>query len=418
MFLGPIFRAMLKNKAVTGLLIVEVTFTLIIIITSLNLISGARATINRPSGVVEENVLALQIQSPEKKYLEDRVLEMETQKDLQFIRSQPGVLSAAVVNYWPLRGGGSLSNLKLPEQTADQSIRSVIFYCSGEIIKTLGLELVEGRDLADSDLPPYSGEDPKTKEESSTPLTPIVVTQKMADALFPNGNALGQTMITGSTTTQIVGIVSHMYNKYGMDEELEQRITFFPARIMSSDFCGILIKTEPDVFEDAYTRLESTFQAKYPNRIFSTQSMVELRELSIVGQRIFSKLLTILMVLLVFITAIGIYGMASFSVSKRRSQIGIRRALGAKKVNIIQYFLTEMGLIAIFGSIIGLILSFVINTILRGTLGSTPPMTIGITVISLCMVFSMSLLATLAPSIRATRIPPIVASKVGKSALS
>ncbi|MFC1851575.1 ABC transporter permease [candidate division CSSED10-310 bacterium] len=412
MSIGPIFRAMKKNKAAVGLLILEIALTLTIIISSLNLIKSARARILKPSGVELENILALTIKSPGEKYAEETYLNQVTEKDLRFIRSQPGVVSASPIHYWPLKGGGSLTHLKLMDAPDDQRMRSVIFYCGTQIIQTLGLDLIEGRAFLESDLPPLiPDETEETATDRPTRSTNIIVTLKVAEALFPKGDALGKTLLAGNNTCTIIGIVRKMYSRYGSEDSLGEKITFYPFRPASPSFTGILVKTEGEMFDAHFTTLEEKLQISYPNRIISTESLAELKAKGLFGDRIFIKMLSIVMVLLLFVTILGIYGMTSFSVAKRKNQIGVRRALGARKRDIISYFLSETGLIVLMGSSCGVILALIMNGVFMAALDSMPPLTVSIIVLSVAALFLLSLLSTLPPSLKATRIPPIVASK-------
>lgn len=115
-------------------------------------------------------------------------------------------------------------------------------------------------------------------------------------------------------------------------------------------------------------------------------------------------------VALLTVTALGIVGLASFWVAQRRKQIGVRRALGATRRDILHYFQTENFLLATFGIVLGMLMAYGINLFLMThyELPRLPLLYLPIGAIALWMIGQ---LAVLSPALRAAKVPPVVATR-------
>jgi len=115
-------------------------------------------------------------------------------------------------------------------------------------------------------------------------------------------------------------------------------------------------------------------------------------------------------VLLVLVTSLGIVGLTSFSVAERTRQIGTRRALGARRRDVLQHFLAENWIVTTMGVAVGVVLAFALNfglvTVVEGARLRWPLLGAGVLLLWLA-----GLLATLAPALRASRISPALATR-------
>jgi len=113
---------------------------------------------------------------------------------------------------------------------------------------------------------------------------------------------------------------------------------------------------------------------------------------------------------LLLITASGIVGMASLWVNQRRKQIGVRRALGARRHDILRYFLVENVLITTGGVLAGVALALVLNNLLVGALEvpRLPPAYIGVTML---VMWVLGLASVLGPAWRAAAVSPAIATR-------
>ncbi|PYQ51517.1 MAG: cell division protein FtsX, partial [Acidobacteria bacterium] len=115
-------------------------------------------------------------------------------------------------------------------------------------------------------------------------------------------------------------------------------------------------------------------------------------------------------VLLVLVTSLGIVGLTSFSVAERTRQIGTRRALGARKADILRQFLLENWLITTMGLTLGVGLAYGLNIGLVNV-ASGAKLSGALLVSGVVLLWAAGLLATLAPALRAARISPAIATR-------
>jgi putative ABC transport system permease protein len=115
-------------------------------------------------------------------------------------------------------------------------------------------------------------------------------------------------------------------------------------------------------------------------------------------------------VLLVLVTSLGIVGLTSFSVAERTRQIGTRRALGARRTDILAHFLLENWLITTMGLSLGVALAYGLNIGLLSAV-SGAKLSGALVVSGVFVLWLAGLLATLAPALRAARISPAIATR-------
>jgi putative ABC transport system permease protein len=138
--------------------------------------------------------------------------------------------------------------------------------------------------------------------------------------------------------------------------------------------------------------------------------MDETRERSYREDSAMIKMLTFTIVLLIAVTALGIVGLASFSVNRRTRQIGTRRALGASKAAILRYFMTENFMISLAGVVIGAVLTIGLNMVMIESFSLTRVAwyLVPAAMLILCTVGQI---AVFGPAKRASSVPPAVATR-------
>jgi len=110
------------------------------------------------------------------------------------------------------------------------------------------------------------------------------------------------------------------------------------------------------------------------------------------------------------VTALGIVGLASFWVGQRRRQIGVRRALGARRVDILRYFQTENFLLASMGIALGMALAYGINLFLMREY-ELPRLPLFYLPLGAVLLWLLGQIAVFAPAMRAASVPPVVATR-------
>jgi len=408
MEIRPIFSAMLRNKTAPLLIAAQVALTLAIVCNALYLIQDRLATASRPTGADEPNLTEL-------RFYPHRVIndiqDMQ-RRDIAAIKAVPGVVAASWSNQFPLgRSSWNWGGLTADRGSTGPGVSST-FYFSGEgdsLVRTLGLRLVEGRDFAPED---YIDLDPAVERRDPAVL---IVTRALAASLFPGEDSyVGRSFYLGNGDeageVRIIGVVEKLQSPSAPASALAENSMIGPIRYLAP-YSGYTVRTEPGAQDRVIADVEKALLALRNDRVFlGKRTMSEARSSRYSSENMMAGLLIAVTGFLLLITASGIVGMASLWVNQRRKQIGVRRALGAKRHDILRYFLVENVLITTGGVLTGVALALVLNNVLVGALDipRLPPVYIGATMAAM---WALGLLAVLGPAWRAAAVSPAIATR-------
>jgi len=404
MEIGPIFRSMKKNKFAVGLLVIEIAFTLTIALNCFNIVQDQKARMNTPTGYDDENMIAVLVKSYGPELSDRQYLDGVKSADLEALRAMPGVIDACLTSNFPLIGGGSSGRFRDSRKPVGTEVKAPRYTGDPHFLNTFGLTLAEGRDLIDSDVPAL--------DATGSFTVNVLITKDLADALFPGESALGKQIQGGGEPDTVVGVVEYMYTPYNNGDEMETRIVIYPARPGNASGTQYLIRVEPEAFAAVLTDVDKVLGRVNAERVFDVKSLSEYKEGGYTLNRYMGGMLTIVTILLVFVTAIGILGMAYFSVTRRTRQIGVRRALGANRMDIIRYFLMENTLIVCFGLALGLVGALLLNSTYTRMVQPSTALSPGLIIGALFFLWGVGTLSTLLPAIKASRIAPAEATRV------
>ena len=398
MEIGPIFRTLFRNKARFILIGLEVALTLAIVVNCVNMILKTKHDMDRPTGIDEANIITLRSQPFSADFKEEAYLDDSRKADLAMLRSLPGVRAAEAITQIPLSGSGSSSGYK-PLGSEMQTLATAVFWVGTQGVDALGVRVAAGRNFTLSDIHEADSKN-------------VLVTRAYADKLFPNGDALGK-QIQGRTPENphtIIGIIEKMHGSWPRWRHIEN-VTLMPGKPGSfNNGVRYLVRAHPGQ-RDAVARVLEEQMLKLNNgRNVTVQTLAERKARTYHADVNVAIMLGAMLALLVFVTALGIVGITSFSVTERTKQIGTRRAIGARKLDILRYFLTENWLITSLGIAFGVILAYSLNYVLMTYLDGTP-MDWRLVVGGIAGMWLVGLLAALFPALRGAQIPPATATR-------
>ncbi|GLS25658.1 ABC transporter permease [Marinibactrum halimedae] len=398
---GPISRSLLKNPVSAILIILQVALTLSIVSNSLFIIDARIEKMNRPTGVVEDELLFVHpLYLGEK---QDRLFQRD--EDLAALRALPGVKSVMQINASPL-GGSNNSNTICEseiESTSTCHTDASLFMGGGKVIQSYGLTLLEGREFFEEEI-----EDGRLMGGLKT--STLIITKALAEALFPGESAIGKVVYMSEKAQTIVGVVERLQRPGALidDDEFEFS-AILPMK--PSSYAPLVVRAEAESIPELASTVKSVLEAENSGRLINhVITMKEQRKQGYGDDFAMTLILSLTIVLLVIVTALGITGLVSFSVGSRTKQIGIRRALGARKVDVLCHFLLENGLIVIVGIILGFALSYVLNQQLM-TFYELSKLEGVFVLASALLVLMIAQLATFFPALKASRISPAIATR-------
>jgi putative ABC transport system permease protein len=404
----PILSTLRRHKLTAWLLILEIALTCAIVCNAVFLIGQRLQRMDMPSGVAEHELLQIQVADvtmPPNPYA--RLAE-----DLAVLRQVPGVQSVASSNQVPFGSSSSNGNVTLDPAQPERTL-SAGTYFGENLPQTLGTRLVSGRDLRSDE---FVNADAVMKalgsgDSKSLPHVTLI-TQTLAERLWPGQNPLGRLIyLTPTVGLRVVGVLDSLARANAYDSAKAQYSMIVPLRMGASKDQSYLIRTRPEDRVSVLAAAVAALKKADPQRVVTTKrSFDEVRRKFFQDDRAMAGILTGVIAALLIVTALGIVGLVSFWVAQRRRTIGVRRALGATRSNILHYFQTENFVLATFGIALGMALAFGINLFLMThyELPRLPAVYFPMGALSLWVIGQI---AVLGPALRAAAVPPVVATR-------
>ena len=408
MQIQPILAALRQHKAGTVLIALQIALTLAIVCNALFIVHQRVAHLSEPSGVDEANLFVIDSQWAGQS--SEKQIDAQIQADLAMLRQLPAVRDATASNSYPLQGGGWDDLITLTPDQVQKTTDATVYFGDEHFLDTFGIKLIAGRNFRADEVEPMS---PRV---AATPPA-VIVTKALADRLYPDGSALGkQFYAMGTTPTTIVGIVQRLQRAEvdTWSREYAYQALIWPRRLDGTFGTKYIVRAKPGQLSAAMREAPKALYAQSRMRIIDEKngvlSFAQVRHRAYDSDRGTAILMGIICTVLLVITGAGIIGLTSFWVGQRRKQIGIRRALGATRHDILRYFQTENLLIASAGVALGAILSVGLNLWMMRQLAMDrmplPYVLAGIVVLLL-----LGQGAVFAPALRASRVSPVEATR-------
>ena len=407
MEIRPIFSSLLRNKTGALLIAAQVALSLAIVANALYIIKERLALVSRPSGVAAESEVFRIAVIPLKEYDTPEQMSAARKRTADLLRGVPGVVSVAGTNTSPLSNSGWNTGLGLKPDQTDSTANSALYFGADSLVKTLGLKLVEGRDFAANEIELV---DPEASRDMGRVA---IMTKALADEMYPGTTAVGKIFYLGGTPNaephRVIGVVEKLQTPWAHAGNRGEQATILGVDLLGS-FSRYVVRAEPGQRDRVIKDVEAAIGRVPGLMIVQQATMDEDRFDMYRDDRAVAWMLTTVTVLLLLVTASGIVGMATLWVNQRRKQIGVRRALGARKVDILRYFITENFIITTGGVVAGLLLAVGLNQLLVSQLELTK-LPLGYLAVGSLVLWLVGIAAVYAPAWRASGISPAIATR-------
>lgn len=403
MEIRPILSSLGRHKLIAVLLALLVALTCAIVTNVAFMLQQRAVRMRVPSGVTENQLVVVESIDLDRKA--NQIALHET--DLAALRTIPGVESAAAVNALPFNGNDW--TMSVPSgPTAPGTVLASAFNGTPGELKTLGLKLVAGRDFRPDE---YVSLDAAHGGGGLDHVPAAIITRALAERLFPGRSALGQAIYPGANNpVRIVGVVAHLARPDVGSIQHADYSVLYPMLPDTKDVTYV-IRTEPQNRTRILKQAQSVLYRLHANRVVrDAMTFTQLRATYFRADRTMIGLLVASALGLLFVAALGIAGLASFWVQQRTHSIGIRRALGATRTNILRYFQTENFLIVTLGVVAGVVLAVGLNLLLMQHY-ELARMPLWYLPVGALVLWLLGQLAVLAPALRASHVPPVVATR-------
>lgn len=410
----PIIAALMRNKTAPILVALQIAISLAILINALYIVQLRVQNASRPSGVADEGAYFTVRMGGVTRGGHEQQLALQRQITDK-LKALPNVSSAVWVSQSPLSQSGNTSSLYANRKAdRDSGIATSVYMSPDSLVKHWGLKLIQGRDFNDTDVieKNVAVED----EDSGKSIQLALISKVLAEKLYPGQTEfVGKSLYWGSGSDaaelKVIGVVERLQT-HGANLGTEGETSIIlPYRLSNFPYGVFQVQSKPG-YRDAAIKL-STQELRLLNGMnfdVATETMENDRKERYRADMALAWMLVAVSVLLLLVTVSGIVGMSSLWVTQRRKQIGIRRALGAQRADILRYFLTENFLISGSGALLGLILAIALNQLLiqQFELSKIP---LHYLPFALLIFIVLGLVAAFVPAYRAAQLSPAIATR-------
>jgi len=352
-------------------------------------------------GVAADQVLTAQINLPESRYREPAQASAFYRELIERLETLPGVQGASVSTMRPLNGTARNDPFAIEGRPFDSSNLTSAGWQMVDVnyFRTLGIPVVQGRDLTAQD----------TDEKS--PIVAIV-NEAMARRFWPNENPIGRRITLGlprpdNPWVTIVGIAKDLPHR-AIDSPPEP--DWYLSRALGPQRDRYLfVRTAGDPTNLAAVIRSQVSAIDREQPVTNIKAMRDVIAETIAPRKFNMLLFGLFAAIAVVLAAMGIYGVISYAVAERTQEIGIRVALGARAMDVMNLVLRGGLKLALIGIAIGLAGAFALTRLMKSVLFGVTP-TDAVTFASVSVgVIAVALLACYIPARRATKVDPLVA---------
>jgi len=350
-------------------------------------------------GFNSQNLLTAEYRMPRNKY---STIDAQWNFHRQVIHNAqqiPGVISAAVVGGLPFSGNYGESGFTLPEMgpvERGQEPRAIVNFASPEYLSTIGVPLLQGRGLDERD----THDSPRV----------TVISRTFAQRYWPNQDAIGKRVqvVDGKFDATVVGVVGDVKQLSTRDEN--RPYMYFPIPQNDRQIFGTLVLRTAVPPETLRENLRQAIWKVDPDQpVWKIRTVQYLIDRDLSSDKFVMTLMIAFAGLALLLTALGTYGVISYSVTQRTQEIGVRMALGATSRDVLKLVVQRGIVLAVVGAVIGALGAFAggrfVQKLLYGVKANDP-------LTFFCVLMTLIVIAFLAcylPARRAARVDPMIA---------
>ncbi|WP_297927666.1 FtsX-like permease family protein [Metallibacterium sp.] len=394
--LRPIFSALRRHKAAVTLLVLEIALTMAVLGNLLFIVNASMRLEHERTGVMGRDIGVIQsigvIGTPNPG---------TAAGNIDLLDRVPGVVAASF-------GAVPFAGVSTYPVYADPGLHKrlaapYLFEGAQGYAKTLGVQVIAGRLPREDELP-----------SSNAKIDPGLITQALAQRLYPQQSPLGRMLYLGQHGgggVRIVGVMRELRGSItGRNSDSDSIL--LEAKVGNQNLGGLyLIRSQPGQLKRVLPLAAKALQKANPGHVTSMfKTMVQIRQMVFRSASAINRILMAITAILLIVTALGVSGLASFWVQQRTRHIGTRRALGATRGRILRHFQAENLIIVSMGVALGAALTIGLNVLLMQRFAQ-PRLPLQYVAFGALAMWLLGQLAVLGPALRAARVPPTTAMR-------
>jgi len=400
----PLLSALRRNPMMPRLIVLQVAVACAILCNTLFLLGQQAGPLLVDDGLAgDELVIVDQVVSRGAPWTP-----AQTRAGREALAAIPGVRAASAASGVPMR---QTLTLTFDLKSANGTTLTTSGYVGERLVDTFGLRLSRGRDFLDTEYRDISMADDMR--------TPIIITEALARALFGDADPVGATLSSGDDTGSytVVGVVAHLmrYQLSELDDGRAEYSILIPGLLAGTPIASYVLRADPGRREAVRAQVPKVLERSFAGQLVPGIEPVvadyeRLRADGLRTRRAAVWLLATVNAVVAAITLIGVASLSGYWIQQRTRQIGIRRALGATRGQILRHFLAENLLLVGTGLALGLLLALGINQWLMHhyELARLP---VPYLPAAAALLLALGQLAVAGPARRAARLPPADAAR-------
>jgi putative ABC transport system permease protein len=382
------------RRAIVGF---EVVVAVVLLTGAALMIRSFRNLIHVDAGFGGENVLTAEIDLSGDRYPEPQDRTRVIERMISAISGLPGVVAVAATSAPPLSANANQAPalLDVPDATDESGrLRAFVDYSEAYpgYFGVMGIDVVRGRSFASTD-------------RADAP--PVVVVDETLAGRWPDGNPVGRSLQFFGTDWTVVGVVRHA-RQYTIEADDRPQV-YFPYPQRPQFDLAFTVRTTRDPTELASAVRQAVWSVDPNQPVENVRTMVQAVEDSMSARRFSMTLLSAFAVVAVVLAALGIYGVLSFTVTQRRSEIGVRLALGAGRGAVIRGVMRDGLIVTGAGILVGIGAAVVFSRFLGSMVYGVSTLDPVSFVLVPCGLAIIAALSSLLPAWRASRVDPAIA---------
>jgi putative ABC transport system permease protein len=384
-----------------GLVVAELALAVVLLIGAGLLLRSFARMQQIDTGFNAHNVLTMRVTLPGQRYSAPGATTRFFEDTVRRVRALPGVESAGTVSFLPFSELGAATGFTIegrPLPPPGQGYVTDVRVCDQGYFDSMHIVLRRGRWFTDREM----------HEQSDV----VIVNEALARQYFPNQDPIGQRVVIAMTASpmpsEIVGVVADV--RYAdLTSSTTRPMSYWPHPQLPYPGMTLTVRAAADPLGLAPAIAREIQSLDKDQPVADVRTMDQWMSRALSRERFSSTLLAVFAGLALLLASIGIYGVMSYAVSQRQSEIGVRLALGAEPGRVRQMILGAGLKLVTAGLTIGLGAGLLLSRALTGLLYQTPladPATLASVTLLLAAVAT---LAIYLPARRASRLNPIVA---------
>lgn len=356
------------------------------------------------TGFDPDGVVTVRLELPENRYPDDAAQRVFQDRLLERIRALPGVRMAGMTSVLPFSGNNSQGSYRIDGYTpppGQPNPHGMIRFVDEDFFEVMNIPLLRGR-----------GFDRSLDQPGGQPV--VVIDEFLVNRYFKNTDPIGQRIANGqdadgnplwATVVGVVGNVKHIR----LTEEIQKETYYFYYRQRAPGSVNLVLHTGIDPAAISSQVRDAVLAVDPEQPVYDIRTMDQRISASLDTQRAPTVLLAIFAAVAIALAVIGIYGVLSYSVGSRTTELGVRMALGADRGRILRLVLEQGGRLIAVGLGVGTVAAFLLARLLQSMLFGVAPSDPLIYSAVVLVLAAVGILACWLPARRATRVAPMEA---------